>query len=262
MKKILIIEDDELLGDLLLKNLSTAGFDCELVRDGLKGYNRIGELMPDLVVSDLFLPSLSGFEILSQKRLDVKIAKVPIIILTNSLRPTSIGSIEDLGADDFMVKSDVTQEEVLKRVKNILNKKTDMNQDQNPVQGTKNILEGKKILVVEDDKFLGSILVSRLVGQKVDTAYANSGEAALEEIKKQVPDIVLLDVLLPGIDGFEVLKQIRANPLTEKVPVMVLSNFNQLKDKEKAESMGASFLVKALVNPDDIVEQVRKMLNV
>ena len=103
MKKILIIEDDELLGDLLLQNLSTAGFDCELVRDGLKGYSRIGELMPDLVVSDLFLPSLSGFEILSQKRLDVKIATVPIIILTNSLRPTSIGSIENLGADDFMV---------------------------------------------------------------------------------------------------------------------------------------------------------------
>ncbi len=262
MKKILIIEDDELLGDLLLQNLKSAGFECELTRDGMKGYKRISELMPDLVVSDLFLPSLSGFEILSQKRMDVKIATIPVIILTNSLRPTSIGSIENLGAVDFMVKSDVTQEEILKRVKNILNKETNMSQDQLSAQGNKNILEGKKILVVEDDKFLGSILVSRLVGQKVDAFYANTGEVALEQIKKQIPDIVLLDILLPGIDGFEVLKQMRENPLTEKVPVMVLSNFNQMKDKEKAESLGASFLVKALVNPDDIIEQVRKMLKV
>lgn len=258
MKRILIIEDDELLGDLLLQNLKVAGYECELSRDGQKGFNRMVEWVPDLVISDLFLPTLNGFEILSQKRLNINIATIPIIILTNSLRPTSSGSIENLGATDFMVKSDVTQGEILKRVKNILDKKTDMNQDQSQTQT--DVLEGKKILVVEDDKFLGSILVSRLVGKKVDAIYANSGESAVEELKKQVPDIVLLDLLLPGIDGFEVLRQIRANPMTEKVPVMILSNYNQMKDKEKAESMGAMFLVKALVNPDDIIGQVRNML--
>lgn len=250
MKKILIIEDDELLGDLLLNNIKKSGFECELVNDGIKGYQRIIDWMPDLVMSDLFLPSLNGFEILSQKRMNVKIATIPVIILTNSLRPTSVGSIEKLGAVDFMVKSDVTQEEIMKRVKNVLDKRTE----------GENTLEGKKILVVEDDKFLGSILISRLVGKKVNAIYANSGEVALEEIKKQTPDIVLLDILLPGIDGFEVLKQIRANPVTEKVPVMVLSNFNQVKDKEKIESMGAIFLVKALVNPDDIILRIEKML--
>lgn len=84
MKKILIIEDDELLGDLLLNNIKKSGFECELVNDGIKGYQRIIDWMPDLVMSDLFLPSLNGFEILSQKRMNVKIATIPVIILTKS----------------------------------------------------------------------------------------------------------------------------------------------------------------------------------
>lgn len=135
-----------------------------------------------------------------------------------------------------------------------------MDSTQTDILKDEHIISGKRILVVEDDEFLGGILVSRLAGAKVNVVYSNSGESALLELKKQVPDAVLLDVLLPGIDGFEVLKQLRQDPMTEKVPVMVLSNFNQVKDKERAESMGARFVVKALVSPDDIIWQVEDML--
>ncbi|MEI8062130.1 MAG: response regulator [bacterium] len=259
MKKILIIEDDELLGDLLLQKLKSSGYECVLMREGSKGYAKISEWMPDMIVLDLFLPILNGFDILAQKRMDAKIATIPVIVLTNSLRPTSATAIEKLGASDFLVKSDVTQEEIVERIRKIFEKTSETDMGGAASKGH-DVLVGKKILVVEDDKFLGSILVSRLMSRKVKVVYATSGEAALEELKKDTPEAVLLDIMLPGIDGFEVLKQIRENPATKALPVMILSNISQVKDKEKAESMGAGFLVKALVNPDDIVAQTEEIL--
>lgn len=121
MKRILIIEDNELLGDLLLKSLKANDFECNLIRDGAKGYDAISEWKPDLIVLDLFMPIMNGFDILRQKKADDKISSIPVIVLTNSLGPTSSVSMENLGATDFMVKSDVTQKEVIDRIKKIFN---------------------------------------------------------------------------------------------------------------------------------------------
>lgn len=121
-------------------------------------------------------------------------------------------------------------------------------------------LSGKKILLVEDDAFLASILNSRLVSRNVQLTVAKNGEEALATLAGSPFDAVLLDVLLPGMSGFEVLQIIRTTPEIKDVPVTVISNYSQVKDREKAESMNAHFLVKALVNPDDILAQVEKMV--
>lgn len=122
------------------------------------------------------------------------------------------------------------------------------------------ILAGKKILLVEDDTFLASILRSRLTSRNVQLTVAKNGEEAIATLAGSSFDGVLLDVLLPGMSGFEVLQIIRNTPEIKDVPVTVISNYNQVKDREKAESMNAAFLVKALVNPDDILAQVEKMV--
>lgn len=258
MKKILIIEDDELLGDLLVHKLKASGYDCLFVRDGAEGFAQISKWMPDLIILDLFLPLLNGFDILNQKKLDNKISGIPAMVLTNSLRPTNAGGFEKLNVSDFIIKSEVTQEEILARIKKVLDSTESANAAQFVAEH--NILSGKTILIVEDDKFLGSILTARLSDRKASVVYSITGEAALDELKKKKPDVILLDILLPGINGFEVLKNVRDNPETKETPVIVISNFNQASDKEKAEAMGAQFLVKALSNPDEIVEHVEAVL--
>lgn len=119
---------------------------------------------------------------------------------------------------------------------------------------------GKKLLIVEDDDFLSSILLSRLNNKDTTVILTGSGEGALNELKKGTPDAILLDILLPGINGFDVLKVIRADALLKDIPVTVISNFDQAKDKEMAKSMNADYLVKALVTPDDIAAKVDEML--
>jgi CheY-like chemotaxis protein len=122
------------------------------------------------------------------------------------------------------------------------------------------VLSGKNILLVEDNDFLGSIMLSRLSAKNAHTVVAKNGEDAVIELAKQKFDAALLDVLLPGMSGFDVLESIRKNEETKDLPVTVISNFNQQKDRERAATMGAGFFVKALVNPDDILQQVEKML--
>ncbi|MEI7709140.1 MAG: response regulator [bacterium] len=121
-------------------------------------------------------------------------------------------------------------------------------------------LKGKKIYIIEDDVFLGGILSQRIAAETPDLKLFKNGEDGLAAIDKEIPDIILLDVLLPGMDGFQVLQAIRNNPKTKDLPVLIVSNTSQLENKERAKTMGAEFLLKALVTPYEIVEQVNKML--
>lgn len=135
-----------------------------------------------------------------------------------------------------------------------------MNDTQPDTEKRIDTLAGKKILLVEDDAFLASIMNSRLTSRNVQITVAKNGEDALAALAGTPFDAILLDVLLPGMSGFEVLETIRNTPEIKDTPVTIISNFSQIKDREKAESMQANFLVKALVNPDDILAQVEKMI--
>jgi CheY-like chemotaxis protein len=123
------------------------------------------------------------------------------------------------------------------------------------------ILNGKKVLSVEDDVFLSGLLAKKLISQGCKLFYAANGEDALAIVGKETLDIILLDVLLPGMDGFEILKNLKTNPKTKDIPVVLLSNLGQKSDIEKGEKLGASkFLVKATVTLDEIIDEVSKVV--
>lgn len=118
-----------------------------------------------------------------------------------------------------------------------------------------------KILVIEDDKFLRELAIQKLEKDGIDVSAAMDGEQGILLAEKVVPDAVLLDILLPGIDGFEVLKRLRANPVFTNTRVVMLSNFGQKEDIEKAEAAGADkFLIKANFTLDEILAVVQEVL--
>ncbi len=121
-------------------------------------------------------------------------------------------------------------------------------------------LKGKRVFIIEDDVFLGSMLSERIASETKEVKLFKNGEEAITEMDKNIPDIVLLDILLPGIDGFEVLKRIRASEKTKNIPVLIVSNTSQLENREKAKALGAEFLLKALVTPHEIVDKIESML--
>lgn len=119
----------------------------------------------------------------------------------------------------------------------------------------------KKILIVEDDNFLRSLTAKRLEKEGYAVAVAVDGESALVTAKDEQPDLILLDLLLPGLDGFGVLGKLKANADLKKVPVIVFSNLGQKEDIEKAKLLGAEqFLIKANFTLDDVMDKIKAEL--
>jgi CheY-like chemotaxis protein len=122
-------------------------------------------------------------------------------------------------------------------------------------------MEPKKVLIVEDDEFLRSLNAKRLETEGFKVSVAVDGQNAIDLIPKEMPNLIFLDLLLPGIDGFEVLKKIKADPATKDIPVIVFSNLGQKEDIEKARGLGAiDFLVKANFTLDDVVTKIKEIL--
>ncbi len=118
-----------------------------------------------------------------------------------------------------------------------------------------------KILVVEDDRFLREMISRKLDKEGYEVVQAVDGEQGEEKIKEEKPDLVLLDLILPGIDGFEVLERVKKDPEVSEIPVMILSNLGQKSEIERGLSLGAvDFLIKAHHTPGEIVEKMREKM--
>ncbi len=116
----------------------------------------------------------------------------------------------------------------------------------------------RKILLVEDDTALASVYRSRLELEDFDVCEANNGEDALSLAVSEHPDLILLDVMMPKISGFDVLDILRNTPETTNIRVIMLTALSQPKDKERAEQLGVDdYLVKSQVVIGDVVERVR-----
>ena len=118
-----------------------------------------------------------------------------------------------------------------------------------------------KILIVEDDKLLGDLLVQRFMKEGDLPMLATSGEDALRFLENDIPDAITLDILLPGMNGFDFLGKIKADQRFANIPVLILSNFSQKEDLEKAKALKANtFLLKATVELDEIVAEIKKLV--
>ena len=119
----------------------------------------------------------------------------------------------------------------------------------------------KKILIIEDDRFLRELIARKLTDEGFDTSEAGEGEQGLKKIKEEKPDLVLLDLILPSIDGFEVLSRMKEDPKLSAIPVIILSNLGQREEVERGLKLGAiDYLIKAHFTPGEIIEKIKSVL--
>ena len=122
-------------------------------------------------------------------------------------------------------------------------------------------MQDHKVLIIEDDKFLRDLIFQKLAKEGFKTLGAVDGEEGLKLASTEVPHLILLDLLLPGVDGFEVLKRLKADKKTSSVPVVVLSNLGQKEDIDRAMKDGAEdFMVKAHFTPSEIIAKIRSII--
>lgn len=119
-----------------------------------------------------------------------------------------------------------------------------------------------KILVVEDDIYLLKLYQEIFTKEGFQVQTAEDGQEAIQKAPEFVPDVILLDLMLPYVDGFGVLENLKANPKTKDIPVVVSTNLDSQKQRDKAANLGAvKFLVKAGDNPGNIVQEVNAVIS-
>ena len=218
---------------------------------------KLQEVHPELVIIDVGVAEFDGFQILESIRTSGTdwIRSIPVMIASNTGDLVEISRALHLGIKDYFVKSSFDAQQVLEKIKKHMPAGEAVAGA--PFAGAPAI----KVLMVEDDKFLRDLAAQKLTKEKLDVTTAVDGEQGIALAEKIIPNVILLDILLPGIDGYEVLRRIRANPLLDHTHVAMLSNFGQREDIQKALAGGAdNFLVKANYTLDEVVDEVKKII--
>ena len=121
----------------------------------------------------------------------------------------------------------------------------------------------KRILLIEDDPFLSSLLKNRLQKEEMEVIYARDGEEALKILRSEKIDLALLDIILPKKSGFEVMEELKNDPQTSnsKIPIMIISNLGQPEDVSHGYKLGAmEYFIKAKTSIDDLVKKIKDFL--
>lgn len=253
MSKILIIEQDVFFGNIIEQKLKDSGFEVNVVHNGVVSLEQVHITTPDLIIIDMELTTADPFTILKDKQKDDGIKNIPTIIISRSGNLAEIKTALNLGVNDYLVKAQLNFDELVLKIKNQLN-------ESNTGGDVTNILDGKKVMWVEDDQFLSDLISRKLSHQGCRLLYARTGEDALKILETEIPDIVILDILLPGISGFDVMEKMITDERTKNIPVVFLSNFSQ-NETERAKKLGAKrFLVKANIVLDDLVRELQTVL--
>jgi len=119
----------------------------------------------------------------------------------------------------------------------------------------------EKVLIIEDDKFLRELIARKISEEGYEVFESADGTDGLAKTREVKPDLILLDLILPVVDGFEVLARLKKEKDLSSIPVIILSNLGQKEDVEKGLKLGAAgYLIKAHFNPDEIIERVKDVL--
>ncbi|MEK7581738.1 MAG: response regulator [Patescibacteria group bacterium] len=254
-KKILIIEDEQILGDILFNKFYAEGYNAFWETNGDDGLRKMREVKPDLVLLDLVMPKKDGYEVLEEISKDEALKQIPVIIISNSGQPIELKRIIELGAKDYIVKAQFSPDDVLEKVRKYLGDETESSLK------NKNKTSGVKLWIVEDDSFLSSLAAGRLEKEGYKISVAVDGAQVLKMLETDIPDLMLLDIIMPGTSGFEVLKIIKADARFKDMAVIIFSNLGQEHEIEEGIRLGADdFLVKAKFTLKEVVDKINAVL--
>lgn len=258
-EKILLALSDANLSSVISEQLTKVGYMTDSTSNGKEVINKMKSFIPDLLLIDIVLSNKNGYDILSEKSFDREVTKIPVIIVSNSGEPIHMNKIPSTPAiKDYIIKSHVEPAEVLEKIDKVFGRGPITETEAVHVASTG---KGRKVLWAEDDKLLGNILSKKIQESGYTLLKAKNAEETFDFLAKEIPDIIVLDIMLPGASGIEILQEIKKNEHLKKIPVVMLSNLNTQSDIEKARSLGANkFLVKATVSLEEITKEIESMI--
>jgi CheY-like chemotaxis protein len=240
---VLVVEDDPRALDLLRLYLTGAGFQVAVAHDGVEGLALARRLHPDAIALDIILPRLDGWEFLARAKADPDLADIPVLIVSML---DERGKGFALGAADYLVKP-VSRDRVLaalRRLPAVVNARNDT----------------ATVLAIDDDPLAVELIASTLMPAGFTVVRASGGEEGVALARSEQPALVILDLLMPEVDGFAVVERLRADPATESIPILVLTGKDMTPaDKERLNGRISHLARKAGIDRAAFVDLVRRL---
>jgi len=234
-RTVLVVDDDADARVQLSSHLETLGARVLTASDGIIGMNVAHRERPDLVTIDLVMPRMNGWQMLDAMRSDPVLSDIPVIVVTVAAEEVDL---EDFGSVDVLSKP-LDSSELIKALRRSVS------------------LRSRHVLVVDDDPDTRLILQRYLREAGLETSAAHDGLSALKILARSHVDLVLLDLLMPGMDGFAVLERIRKTDHGKDVPVVVLTAAELTEEQDEALADASEVILKA----DDLETRLRAVLD-
>ncbi len=239
---VLIIDDDPYVHDVMKRFLNKHGFAVKMAFNGLDGIRMAREIMPDAITLDVVMPGIDGWNVLGILKADPKTSSIPIIMITID------GSKEAgyaLGVNDFLTKP-INRNRLLKSLNQ--HRRTDT-------------LANSHILIIEDEADARQMLRWMLEKEQCTVWEADNGQVALDRIAQSTPDLILLDLMMPEMDGFEFVEALRRLYPGWKVPIVVITAMTlSAHDRERLNGSVEKILQKGACTLADLLEEIHSLL--
>ena len=256
-KRVLIVDDEPMNIKLLEAMLPSSQYEVSRAHEASKGLEQALQTLPDLILLDVMMPGMNGYEVTRKLKSDPTTKEVPVILVTALAEEDDKIKGMQAGADDFINKP-VQKVELLARVRSLIQLKELREQYHARRQTLGRFMESsgrpmeeaetspqQAVLVVEDDPQDSKLIRHSLQNLPTLIELVGSGEEALARVEHQDIDLILLDILLPGRDGFEVCRHLKENGPTKNIQILMVTCLSDLENKIKGLSSGADdFLVK------------------
>ena len=240
--KILIIEDDRTAIHLIESQLTSSGYEAYSCNEPEHALQAAAELQPQAITLDLLMKPTSGWEILLQLKNDARTANIPVIVVS-VVDHASMGAA--VGADEYLVKP--------------VDRKTLLGAVERCIARREGLGPAAPILVVDDDVATREMIVELLSGKGYAVNSAIDGLAARAQVAASLPELVILDLMLPKVSGFELLAQWRANSRTSAIPIFVLTSKDLTKqEKSYLQEHAQSLFLKQESWQEGLVKQLQR----
>ncbi len=244
-RRVLVVEDDALSASLLKRFLETEGYEVYVTQLGEEAISEAKRLNPLVITLDIMLPGMNGWQVLQQLKSDPDTSQIPVVIVSATEDPQKA---YHLHAHDYFVKP-LEKDQLLARIRQL----TELSQLKTSI---------RNVLIVDDDKGFLLVTGTLLEREGLKVHKASNGPEAIEMLKTIKPDVVLLDLLMPGMSGLEVLEEIKKNPDTKDLPIIILTAADVSRQQNQAlKGKIRGLIEKTSYHPDDLANEIRRIIS-
>ena len=259
---IMLVEDSEPQIIQMKDILTEEGYQLLIARDGTEALEMLKNTVPDGIILDLMMPGVDGFEVLGNIRTNKGTCHLPVLILTaKHVTKEELSFLEGNHIFQLIRKGDINKNDLLFQIhKMFISRQNELPQqkERKAIQLKKD--EKAKILVIEDIAE-NRITVNAILGEKYHLIFAEDGLQGLSKAKAILPHLILLDISLPGMDGYSVLKEIRKTEQTKHIPAIALTAKAMKGDREELLAFGFDGYISKPVDTNSMEKIINQWLN-